>query len=114
MLQRALASDRYGCDHSVQTGTVLAEGGPTMALRSISTRISLYGLVGVVAAAVHTGMLLALSVAMRVWLANLLAFLTASLAGYLGHAGFTFRPEAGGRSPATPPCRRSRPQQGQQ
>jgi len=96
MLQRALASDRYGCDHSVQTGTVLAEGGPTMALRSISTRISLYGLVGVVAAAVHAGVLLALSVAMPVWLANPLAFLAASLAGYLGHARFTFRPETGG------------------
>ena len=67
-----------------------------MALRSISTRISLYGLVGMVAAAVHAGVLLALSLAMPVWLANPLAFLAASLAGYLGHARFTFRPETGG------------------
>ena len=67
-----------------------------MALRSISTRISLYGLVGVVAAAVHAGVLLALGVVMPLWLANPLAFLAASLAGYLGHARFTFRPETGG------------------
>ena len=67
-----------------------------MALRSISTRISLYGLVGVAAAAVHAGVLLALGVVMPLWLANPLAFLAASLAGYLGHARFTFRPETGG------------------
>ena len=41
-----------------------------MALRSISTRISLYGLVGVAALAVHTGVLLALEVMMPEWLAN--------------------------------------------
>ena len=67
-----------------------------MALRSISTRISLYGLVGVAAAAVHAGVLLALGMVMPLWLANPLAFLAASLAGYLGHARFTFRPETGG------------------
>ena len=73
MLRGETASDRYGCDHGVQTGTVLVEGGPTMALRSISTRISLYGLVGVVATAVHYGLLNALRLAMPTWLANPLA-----------------------------------------
>ena len=68
-----------------------------MALRSIGTRLSLYGLVGVVAAAVHAGVLLGLGLVMPLWLANPLAFLAASLAGYLGHARFTFRPETGGQ-----------------
>ncbi|MGC6482634.1 MAG: ChbG/HpnK family deacetylase [Synechococcus sp.] len=67
-----------------------------MVLRSISTRIRLYSLVGVVAAAVHAGVLLGLRLVMPVWVANPLAFLAASLAGYLGHARFTFRPETGG------------------
>jgi len=68
-----------------------------MILRSLSTRLSLYGLVGVVAAAVHAVMLLSLGMVLPLWLANPLAFLTASLAGYLGHARFTFRPETGGQ-----------------
>ena len=63
----------------------------------LSSRLSLYGLVGVVAAAVHALGLLALRLLMPVWLANPLAFLAASLAGYLGHAHFTFRPETGGQ-----------------
>ena len=67
-----------------------------MAWRSISTRLSLYGLVGVAALAVHTGVLLALEVMMPEWLANPLAYLAATLAGYIGHARFTFRPETGG------------------
>ena len=67
-----------------------------MAWRSISTRLSLYGLVGVVAAAVHYGVLVALRLAMPTWLANPLAFLAASITGYLGHARYTFQPETGG------------------
>ena len=65
---------------------------------TLSSRISLYGLVGVVAAAVHALVLVALGLLMPLWLANPLAFLAASLAGYLGHARFTFRPETGGQS----------------
>ncbi len=60
------------------------------------TRISLYGLVGIGAAIVHAGVLLALGVLMPLWAANPLAFLAASIAGYLGHARYTFRPETGG------------------
>ena len=63
----------------------------------LSSRLSLYGLVGVVAAAVHALVLLALGLLIPLWLANPLAFLAASLAGYLGHARFTFRPETGGQ-----------------
>ena len=65
---------------------------------TLSSRLSLYGLVGVVAAAVHALVLLGLGMLMPIWLANPLAFLAASLAGYLGHARFTFRPETGGQS----------------
>ena len=63
----------------------------------LSSRLSLYGLVGVVAAAVHALVLLALGLLIPLWLANPLAFLAASLAGYIGHARFTFRPETGGQ-----------------
>ena len=34
---------------------------------------------------------------MPLWAANPLAFLAASIAGYLGHARYTFRPETGGQ-----------------
>ncbi len=61
------------------------------------TRLSLYGLVGIVAAIVHAGILLALGLLMPLWAANPLAFLAASIAGYLGHARYTFRPETGGQ-----------------
>ena len=56
------------------------------------TRISLYGLVGIAAAIVHTGVLLGLGLLMPQWAANPLAFLAASIAGYLGHARYTFKP----------------------
>ncbi|WP_115126977.1 ChbG/HpnK family deacetylase [Synechococcus sp. GEYO] len=69
-----------------------------MIASNLSSRLSLYGLVGVVAAAVHALVLLGLGLFMPLWLANPLAFLAASLAGYLGHARFTFRPETGGKS----------------
>ena len=65
---------------------------------TLRSRLSLYGLVGVVAAAVHALVLLGLNLFLPLWLANPLAFLAASLAGYLGHARFTFRPETGGQS----------------
>ena len=68
-----------------------------MILRSLSTRLSLYGLVGVGAAAVHAMALLVLGGLMPLWIANPLAFLAASLASYLGHSRFTFRPETGGQ-----------------
>lgn len=68
-----------------------------MILRSLSARLSLYGLVGVGAAGVHAVALLFLGSAMPLWLANPLAFLAASLASYLGHSRFTFRPETGGQ-----------------
>ena len=61
------------------------------------TRIGLYGLVGIGAAIVHAGVLLGLSLMMPLWAANPLAFLAASIAGYLGHASYTFRPETGGQ-----------------
>ena len=61
------------------------------------TRISLYGLVGIGAAIVHAGVLLGLGLLMPLWAANPLAFLAASIAGYLGHARYTFRPETGGQ-----------------
>ena len=66
--------------------------------RNLSSRLSLYGLVGVMAAAVHALVLLVLGMLIPVWLANPVAFLAASLAGYLGHARLTFRPETGGQS----------------
>ena len=50
-----------------------------------------------VAAAVHYGALISLSVIIPAWLANPLAFLLASLVGYLGHALLTFREETGGQ-----------------
>ncbi len=64
---------------------------------TLSCRLSLYGLVGMVAAAVHALVLLGLGLFMPLWLANPLAFLAASLAGYLGHARFTFSLETGGQ-----------------
>jgi putative flippase GtrA len=60
-------------------------------------RISLYGLVGMGAAIVHAGVLLGLSLLMPLWAANPSAFLAASIASYLGHARYTFRPETGGQ-----------------
>ncbi len=61
-------------------------------------RISLYGLVGITAAIVHAGVLLGLGLLIPLWAANPLAFLAASIAGYLGHARYTFKPETGGQS----------------
>ena len=63
----------------------------------VLNRVLRYGLVGVTAAAVHIGVLLLLGPWMSLSLANPIAFLAASVAGYLGHALLTFREETGGR-----------------
>ena len=60
-------------------------------------RMLRYGLVGGTAAAVHIGVLLLLGQWMSLSLADPIAFLAASVAGYLGHALLTFREETGGR-----------------
>ena len=60
-------------------------------------KLGRYGAVGVLAAAVHAGVLLLLGRWLDLSLANPLAFLAASLAGYYGHALVTFREETGGR-----------------
>ena len=60
-------------------------------------RLMRYCLVGGTAAAVHIGVLLLLGQWMSLSLANPIAFLAASVAGYLGHALLTFREETGGR-----------------
>ena len=52
---------------------------------------------GGTAAAVHISVLLLLGPWMSLSLANPIAFLAASMAGYLGHALLTFREETGGR-----------------
>jgi len=67
-------------------------------------RLLRYGLVGGTAAAVHIGVLLLLGPWMSLSLANPIAFLAASVAGYLGHALLTFREETGGRQFARAGC----------
>ena len=64
---------------------------------SLLRRLARYGAVGITAAAVHTVVLLSLERIGPIWLANPLAFLAASVAGYIGHALVTFREETGGR-----------------
>ena len=64
---------------------------------SLLNRLLRYGVVGGTAAAVHIGVLLLLGPWMSLSLANPIAFLAASVAGYLGHALLTFREETGGR-----------------
>ena len=60
-------------------------------------RLGRYGAIGIVAAAVHAVFLLLLSNWISLSLANPIAFLAASLAGYVGHALVTFREETGGK-----------------
>ncbi len=60
-------------------------------------RVGRYGAVGIVAATVHAGILLLFSQWISLSLANPIAFLAASLAGYVGHALVTFREETGGQ-----------------
>ena len=61
------------------------------------SKLTRYGTIGGLAAAVHAGVLLILSQWMARSMANPIAFLAASLAGYLGHSLVTFREETGGR-----------------
>lgn len=60
-------------------------------------RLGRYGVVGVTAAAIHFSVLRGLGLVLADWLANPIAFLAASIAGYLGHALLTFREETGGQ-----------------
>ena len=60
-------------------------------------RLGRFGAVGVLAAVVHLAVLISLEMLIPSWLANPLAFLAASVAGYLGHSLLTFREETGGR-----------------
>ena len=60
-------------------------------------RLMRYGCIGLLAAAVHAGVLMGLGSWLPLSLANPIGFLTASVAGYLGHALVTFREETGGR-----------------
>ena len=64
---------------------------------ALLSRLIRYGTIGGLAAAVHAGVLLILSQWMARSMANPIAFLAASLAGYLGHSLVTFREETGGR-----------------
>ena len=68
-----------------------------MNTRMVLQRVGRYGAVGLVAAAVHLGILLLFSQWIHPSLANPIAFLAASLAGYAGHALVTFREETGGQ-----------------
>ena len=68
-----------------------------MRMTPVLNRVLRYGLVGGTAAAVHISVLLLLDPWMILSLANPIAFLAASVAGYLGHALLTFREETGGR-----------------
>ena len=68
-----------------------------MRMIALLNRLLRYGVVGGTAAAVHFGVLLLLGQWMALSLANPIAFLAASVAGYLGHALLTFREETGGR-----------------
>ena len=68
-----------------------------MRMTPVLNRLMRYGLVGGTAAAVHIVVLLLVGQWMSLSLANPIAFLAASVAGYLGHALLTFREETGGR-----------------
>ena len=68
-----------------------------MRMIPLLNRLLRYGVVGGTAAAVHVSVLLLLGQRMILSLANPIAFLAASVAGYLGHALLTFREETGGR-----------------
>ena len=68
-----------------------------MNTRMLLQRLGRYGAVGLVAAAVHAGILLLFSQWISLSLANPIAFLAASVAGYVGHALVTFREETGGK-----------------
>ena len=68
-----------------------------MNLPAALNRLVRYGTIGLLAAAVHAGVLMSLGSWLPLSLANPIGFLTASVAGYLGHALVTFQEETGGR-----------------
>ena len=68
-----------------------------MNLPAALNRLVRYGCIGLLAAAVHACVLMGLGSWLPLSLANPIGFLTASVAGYLGHALVTFREETGGR-----------------
>ena len=68
-----------------------------MNLPAALNRLVRYGAIGLIAAAIHAAVLLSLGSWLPLSLANPIGFLTASVAGYLGHALVTFREETGGR-----------------
>ena len=68
-----------------------------MNLPAALNRLVRYGAIGLIAAVIHAAVLLSLGSWLPLSLANPIGFLTASVAGYLGHALVTFREETGGR-----------------
>ena len=68
-----------------------------MNLPAALNRLVRYGAIGLIAATIHAAVLLSLGSWLPLSLANPIGFLTASIAGYLGHALVTFREETGGR-----------------
>ena len=68
-----------------------------MNVSALLNKIGRYGAIGMLAAAVHAAVLLLLGRWIPWSLANPIAFLAASFAGYFGHALVTFREETGGR-----------------
>ena len=68
-----------------------------MKLPAALNRLVRYSSIGLIAAVIHASVLLGLDSWFPLSLANPIGFLTASVAGYLGHALVTFREETGGR-----------------
>lgn len=68
-----------------------------MNLPAALNRLVRYGAIGLIAASIHAAVLLSLGSWLPLSIANPIGFLTASIAGYLGHALVTFREETGGR-----------------
>lgn len=69
-----------------------------MNLKSFSSRLSAYGLVGLLCAGVYALTLIILEKWLPTWFANPMAFLVASLVGSMGHSRYTFKEETGGSS----------------
>lgn len=69
-----------------------------MKSQALSARLISYGLIGALCAGVYATVLIVLEHLIPVWLANPLAFLSASLVGGLGHSRYTFHNETGGNN----------------